>query len=254
MKAILGNADLDVTVVNNGEKAIQQLAKERYDIILMDISMPEMDGIEATRHIRQLPGRARNIPIVALTAHALSGDRERFLEAGMNDYLTKPVKVKKTLECIARWTGKKRDWPEEVEDIGVALEEQSGTQAQFIDKDVINQLIRDTSAETVTNLIRLYIDDGRKRISHLLEAISDRNVEKLQFEAHTLGSSAATHGNLALHDLMRKIEHHCRSDNPDEAFVEAENLRSVADQSFEELEKMAAAGFESRDLPSTTGT
>ena len=254
MKAILGNADLDVTVVNNGEKAIQQLAKERYDIILMDISMPEMDGIEATRHIRQLPGRARNIPIVALTAHALSGDRERFLEAGMNDYLTKPVKVKKTLECIARWTGKKRDWPEEVEDIGVALEEQSGTQAQFIDKDVINQLIRDTSAETVTNLIRLYIDDGRKRISHLLEAISDRNVEKLQFEAHTLGSSAATHGNLALHDLMRKIEHHCRSDNPDEAFVEAENLRSVADQSFEELEKMAAAGFESQDLPSTTGT
>ena len=76
-----------------------------YDAIILDLAMPEMDGIAATHDVRQLPGGAGSIPIVALTAHALPGDKERFLAAGMNDYLTKPINRAAALHCIARWTG-----------------------------------------------------------------------------------------------------------------------------------------------------
>ncbi len=80
-----------VDVVANGLEAINSVSKIPYDIVLMDINMPEMDGIEATEHIRKMTGHMKNIPIIALTANAMKGDKEKFLAHGMNDYLSKPI-------------------------------------------------------------------------------------------------------------------------------------------------------------------
>ena len=96
-----------ITVAPNGRQAVaawQQSERENkpYDLILMDIQMPEMDGFEATRAIRQLQGDTAHVPIVAMTAHAMTGDKERCLDAGMDDYLSKPLQVDKMLEAIAR--------------------------------------------------------------------------------------------------------------------------------------------------------
>ncbi len=79
-----------------------------YDIVLMDISMPEMDGITATREIRQLPGKINKLPIIALTAHSLSDDKECFLAAGMDDYLSKPIDRAAMLHCIGNTIDQKR--------------------------------------------------------------------------------------------------------------------------------------------------
>lgn len=100
MVAMLDHAPYDVEVVDNGRDAVARVRDGRVDVVLMDVSMPEFDGVDATRAIRALDGAAGRVPIVALTGHAMTGDRERFLAAGMNAYLVKPVDRRLLRETI----------------------------------------------------------------------------------------------------------------------------------------------------------
>lgn len=100
---ILDNLGYQVDAVGNGLDALDALKHKDYGLILMDCQMPEMDGYEATQEIRKIQGLESHIPIIALTAHAMRGDRERCLEAGMDDYLTKPIKVHQLKETLERW-------------------------------------------------------------------------------------------------------------------------------------------------------
>ncbi|MDR1044817.1 MAG: response regulator [Candidatus Adiutrix sp.] len=103
---ILKNAGLVVEIANNGRQALEMVQAEPYDLVLMDIQMPEMDGIEATHEIRRLPGFDK-LPIVAMTAHAMSGDREMSLKAGMNDHINKPINLQELFSTLAKWLRKK---------------------------------------------------------------------------------------------------------------------------------------------------
>ena len=85
-------------------EALDALKRIPYELVLMDVQMPEMDGIEAARKIRQMGGETADVPIIGVTAHALKGDRERVIQAGMNDYLTKPVDKQALLNKVAFWT------------------------------------------------------------------------------------------------------------------------------------------------------
>jgi CheY-like chemotaxis protein len=90
-----------VVVANNGRKALEELEKEKFDLVLMDVSMPEMDGLEAVAAIRAKEGTARaHVPIIAMTAHAMKGDRERCLAAGMDAYISKPIQPKELVQVI----------------------------------------------------------------------------------------------------------------------------------------------------------
>jgi CheY-like chemotaxis protein len=90
--------------VNNGREALRVLGQDTaFDLVLMDCQMPELDGYDATRLIRALPGEVAQIPIVAMTAHAMTGDREKCLEAGMDDYLSKPVRESDLVAALERW-------------------------------------------------------------------------------------------------------------------------------------------------------
>jgi CheY-like chemotaxis protein len=104
MIGILNGSGYHADVVVNGREALQAIRAMPYDIVLMDAQMPVMGGIEATQKIRQMNGAIATIPIIAVTAHALKGDCERFLEAGMNDYVAKPINRTELLEKIAFWT------------------------------------------------------------------------------------------------------------------------------------------------------
>ena len=106
---ILDNAGYRTDVAGNGIEALQALASRPYDLVLMDMNMPEMDGLEATTEIRKLAGQMAEIPIIAMTANAMKGDRERCLMAGMNDYASKPIDTAKLLERIAFWLGRELD-------------------------------------------------------------------------------------------------------------------------------------------------
>ncbi len=102
---MLARLGLTATTVNNGREAVAAATGGLFDIILMDIQMPEMDGLAATAAIRKLPGLLARVPIVAVTANAMVGDRERYLAAGFDDYLAKPLRLDQISEIIMRWTG-----------------------------------------------------------------------------------------------------------------------------------------------------
>jgi len=89
--------------VSTGQEAVEAVRKYRYDLVLMDVQMPGMDGFEATAAIRRLGGRAARVPIVAMTANAMAGDRERCLEGGMDDYISKPVQMAELGATLAHW-------------------------------------------------------------------------------------------------------------------------------------------------------
>jgi signal transduction histidine kinase/CheY-like chemotaxis protein len=99
---ILEQVGLAVSIANNGKEAVERVKAEAYDAVLMDIQMPEMGGFEATREIRK-DDRFKGLPIIAMTAHAMAGDRERSLEAGMNDHVTKPINSDDLLSTLVRW-------------------------------------------------------------------------------------------------------------------------------------------------------
>jgi CheY-like chemotaxis protein len=99
---LLSAAGLDVAVASSADEAFDCLERERFDAVLMDVQMPGTDGLEATRIIRKDP-RWRELPIIALTAHSMRGDRERFLEAGMSDYMAKPIEEERLLATLRKW-------------------------------------------------------------------------------------------------------------------------------------------------------
>jgi CheY-like chemotaxis protein len=90
-------------VVNDGREALQALSTQRYDAVLMDCQMPDIDGYEATKELRRREGGDRHTPVIAMTAHAMTGDRERCLEAGMDDYIAKPVRAQTLNDVLRRW-------------------------------------------------------------------------------------------------------------------------------------------------------
>ncbi|HMS07336.1 MAG TPA: response regulator, partial [Burkholderiaceae bacterium] len=102
VRNLLEAAGLTVTVVADGEAALEELVRENYDLVLMDVQMPRMDGIEATREIRRRP-TIQHIPVIAVTANVFSEDRERCLDAGMNDFLAKPVRPDELYSSVLRW-------------------------------------------------------------------------------------------------------------------------------------------------------
>ncbi len=233
VKMMLEYAGLQVDIVANGEEAVEAVRTIPYDIVLMDISMPVMDGMEATAIVRGLSGPENKIPIVAITAHALSGDKERFLAAGMSDFLTKPIDRTRILRCIARWAGSGEKWQQ---DMASGQPMTAIDDGLIMDESVLRQLARDTAPEIVPELVELYISDARQRVEIILTALSKGDLKTLGFEAHTLGSSAAAHGNMRLHHLARQVESLCIDGREEQALALAGTLATVAHESFNALE------------------
>jgi len=233
-KNILESAGLRVEIAGNGVEAVEAVGNKTFDMVLMDISMPAMDGIEATQKIRALPAPKNAIPIVALTAHALPDDRERFMQAGMDDYLLKPIDRLKTIECIARWTATDIHRQEPQSSPQQTAADNTG---QLVDEQALQKLSADTSPGALPRLVRVYLDDALKRVKVIEHSILSNDLKALEFEVHTLGSAAAVYGNTALHLLARKIEQHCKDGSADKALENANLLPALTEKSLQALEK-----------------
>uniref|UniRef100_A0A832DFQ4 histidine kinase n=1 Tax=Ignavibacterium album TaxID=591197 RepID=A0A832DFQ4_9BACT len=194
-----------VDAVLNGEQAVSEHKSKNYDLILMDIQMPEVDGYTATKMIRKLDAPLNSVPIIALTAHALLGDKEKCLVAGMNDYISKPVVAKEIVQIIDKYLGIHKNKPQGDKKL-------VDKASDLFDFDRLNQVsLGDKEFEK--DLLGDYFKDAEIKLETLKEFISQRNLKKIQELAHTLKGSSYSVGAKAIGDEALGIEISAKSND-----------------------------------------
>jgi PAS domain S-box-containing protein len=198
-------------VAANGLEVLQAIERQPYDIILMDIQMPEMDGLEAAKRIRSLPNGSQTY-IIAMTAHAMKGDREMCYSAGMNDYISKPVRIENLQTALGISRARQR-----VESVREPLPEPAPERA--LDPNAILKL-RELQVEGERDILKelgeLFISRAPARIRAMGDAIARGDVDDantLRKEAHNLKSSSANIGALRLSEICRELELLGQSEN-----------------------------------------
>jgi len=190
-----------VTVANDGHEAVHLSGTKTFDLVLMDVQMPELDGLDATRAIRrreQLTGV--HLPILAMTAHAMKGDRERCLEAGMDDYLMKPIRADQLFQALER--------------IGAASVSSSNTQlesgqfrseSQLVDWDLARQAVNQDE-ELLNQVVEAFLEECPQLMTTLMESAKTGDVKRFQRAAHTLKSGLRMFGVQQLADDVEGLE------------------------------------------------
>ncbi len=196
---ILEKAGHRIDVVANGIEALEALNRLPYDIVLMDVQMPEMDGYEATRKIRDPQSGVCQIPVIAMTAHAMKGDREKCLAAGMDDYISKPVQPKQMLDVVQRWAGKQVIHPP-AGDGSPSVVSRSPFNMTHLDD------ITGGDAEFKQELLKLFFKDAREKLSSMRKAIEEGDATALEKAAHAVKGAAKNLGAERFGELARGLE------------------------------------------------
>lgn len=223
-----------ITVVSNGREAVETLKKSKYDVVLMDCQMPEMDGFKATAEIRRYEGDAHHTIIIAMTANALEGDREKCLAAGMDDYLSKPVKLETLRRILERWTGSISDKTEAASELLQIVSEENAPKS--VDLSVIEsyrELQQPGQPDLVEKLINLFIEDIIARLSKLQQAAASEDAATIKSEAHNAKGGAGNIGALRMAEICRELEQKASETN--EAHILISRLENEFKQVIEIL-------------------
>ncbi|NJN76519.1 MAG: response regulator [Synechococcaceae cyanobacterium RL_1_2] len=189
-------------VVANGQEVIEALDRQHFDVIFMDVQMPEMDGYEATKLIRsRYPERSDRPWITAMTANAMQGDRETCLGAGMNDYLSKPIRVDALTAAIKKIGAQL--FPQDAQDM-------DNPQQLILDRDTLDELAAlaepGEAGELLLDIIQTYLDTSPELISEIETSSQGNDLVSLSRAAHTLKSSSASVGAMALSLASKELE------------------------------------------------
>jgi PAS domain S-box-containing protein len=217
--------------VANGKEVLSALERIPYDLILMDVQMPEMDGFEATATMRRKERETGgHIPIIAMTAHALKGDRERCLEAGMDDYVPKPIEPQGLIEVIARWVDKAGLGKTEGPPIESTEEKEI-----FDKKGALERLGEDE--ELFTEILGMFLDDAPNQIEQMQKQLEAEDLSGLERQAHSLKGAVMNIGGNALQKVAFAIELAARNGELDKARLlvakiqkEFEGLKATVEQ------------------------
>jgi two-component system, sensor histidine kinase and response regulator len=211
----------DGVVASGGVDGVDMVRHERFDLILMDCQMPDIDGYEAARRIRQMSGRTAQTPIVAMTAHALPGEREKCLAAGMNDYLAKPVSLEQLGAIIRLWASKSS-----LEQDAAADPMMEGDDPHVLDRERISSFlaISRTQDGFLEGLVKTFREDVPSRLDALRAAASTGDANDLALAAHALKSSSGSVGAKRMYTVASQIEIAARAGRLDGATAAIEQL------------------------------
>jgi two-component system, sensor histidine kinase and response regulator len=238
VELLLGQQRHRVTAVSNGREAVDQAARKRFDLVLMDVQMPEMDGFQATATIREREQRTgSHIPIVAMTAHAMAGDRERCLGAGMDAYLSKPLRADDLMATIARF------FPADAEAAPVRPAPAAGKPKEAaIDQEA---LLADFghNRKVLIEVIGVFLVDARAYLDRLRAAAAANDAPAAAATAHALKGSVGLFSKGAAFEAARALEHAAKAGEPtpDEGLHELEAAVAQVCAELETIrEKLAA--------------
>ena len=204
-RKILEKEGHTVLLAHNGREALAQAQAETFDVILMDVQMPEMDGLAATAAIRQQEAKSGTyVPIIGVTAHAMKGDRERCLAAGMDGYVAKPIRPAALLTAIDTAVNK---GPPMTRPAAQAPTDRDGPPAAgvVLDEAELTAVISG-DALLLKELAGLYLQDSHRHLAEMKGAIESANLESLERAAHTLRGSAASLGGKRTAEMANQIE------------------------------------------------
>ncbi|WP_406656651.1 response regulator [Methanolobus sp. ZRKC2] len=223
-----------VDTVANGEEAIKALEMLPYDMVFMDVQMPEMDGFVATEHIRDSQSFVldHEIPIIAMTAHAMKGDKERCLQAGMDDYIAKPVSLNSLMELMIKWQNilkkdKGRDTLLVEEPVNLA-------DMQIFDKSALLERVMDDES-LARRLISIFLEDTPKQVKSLRECIENGKTDKVSWYAHRIKGSSASIGGMALSTVAAELDKAGKENRLDEIALILPELEKQYDLLVQEL-------------------
>ncbi|OLC37612.1 MAG: hypothetical protein AUH75_12000 [Gemmatimonadetes bacterium 13_1_40CM_4_65_7] len=231
--AMLVKRGHEVHVVGNGREAVEAIAQREYDVVLMDVQMPEMDGFEATKAIRAMP-QGDHLPIIAMTAHALTGERERCLAHGMTDYLAKPFKALELFRLVEQLS-------EGVAPTSPPVATTPAT-APPVDLEGFRTMLREAGAEeALYSILDTFLRHAPERVATLATAVAGGSGVEIAKAAHVFRGAAATIGARELAELLERVETTARAgevENTREAF---ERVSPVAHNVIDYLRQQRAA-------------
>ncbi len=220
--------------VSNGQEALRALETGTYDLVLMDCQMPEMDGYEATHAIRKHPNvRIQTIPIVAMTANAVQGDRERCIKAGMNDYVTKPIKLRELSIALKRWLEIKELDSDDKAKADLILDPQALSN--------IRLLSQTAGSNFLDELIGIYFSTTPPRMEAMIKACDEGDTETIRRDAHGLKSASGHLGIVRVEAICRELEHKALT-------ADKQEIRRLLQQLVNEYEKSHEALLSQQQL------
>jgi len=257
-RAILEGAGINVTIVVNGQEAVERVTSEQFDGVLMDVQMPKMNGYAATRAIRTLPG-CKKLPIIAMTAHAMKGDEERCLEAGMDGYVAKPINQDRLFYTLWHHLRSRKRLQTEANPEIETEEHESIAEPDtptFLPKPKrnlngrpagtiappkipglnIEQVLQTTGIDwpTFREILAGFYLDNRDTVRSLQLAQNDHNLEAMQVFAHSLKGSSGNIGASDLQQAAKALENGCTGNIPPEMIVD------LSQRMQKELERLLA--------------
>jgi CheY-like chemotaxis protein len=195
-----------VDIAEDGVEALSKLGEREYDIVFMDCHMPHLDGYSAARLIREREGDAQHTVIVAMTANALQGDRERCIVSGMDDYIAKPVRLEDLIAVMKKWI-KGPKGPSSENEAGAGT--RNGSDRQSLDRERIRELkelAEDGDTTWLQSLAEGFLNDAAMRLRELSDALEQNDVKRLKTAAHTLKGSSHNIGAFVMARMCKDLE------------------------------------------------
>ncbi|MGM0534592.1 MAG: ATP-binding protein [Pseudomonadota bacterium] len=213
---MLARLDCRVSVVSSGGEALHLVAREHFDLIFMDVQLPGMDGLEATRRLRDRGGWLAEVPVVAMTAGGPDGDQARCLAAGMDGYLTKPLLQDALVASLQRHLGQALATPSVVHSVPMAREEPTG---QPLEAATLCELGRSLGVQGLAALISLFRQQAAEHLAGLDQALADGTPRRVEYLAHQLKGEASSLGAVEVAGLATRLARLGREEQLDDAPV-----------------------------------